>query len=225
VLTMLADGDAVEAVMDDTALNAFADDAVWIQTSTVGVAAIERLIDFAAEREIPFVDAPVLGTKKPAEDGTLTALASGPEALRDQCAPTFDAIAAETLWLGEAGTGTRMKLVLNGWVLALTAALGESVALARRLGVDPATFLEILDEAPVGSPYAQLKGKAILANDFSPSFPARLAGKDARLIVDAAEHLGIDLELARTVMNLYERTTALGHGDKDMSVVVKASEI
>jgi 3-hydroxyisobutyrate dehydrogenase len=225
VLTMLSDGEVVETVMDDAALNAFADDAVWIQSSTVGVAAIERLIDFAGEREIPFVDAPVLGTKKPAEDGALTALASGPDALRDRCAPVFDAIAARTLWLGAAGAGTRMKLVVNGWLLSLTAALGESLALARGLGVSRETFLEILDGAPMGSPYAQLKGKAILADDFTPSFTAHLASKDARLVIDAAEHLGIDLELARTVANLYERTTALGHGDKDMSAVVKASEL
>jgi 3-hydroxyisobutyrate dehydrogenase len=225
VLTMLADGEAVESVMDDTALNAVADDAVWIQSSTVGIAAIERLIDFAAERGIPFVDAPVLGTKKPAEDGALTVLASGPGALQDRCAAVFDAIAARTLWLGEAGAGTRMKLVLNSWLLSLTAALAESFALARGLDVSPETFLEILDGAPMGSPYAQLKGKAILANDFTPSFSAHLANKDARLVVAAGEHLGIDLELARTVMNLYERTDSMGHGDKDIAAIVKASEL
>jgi 3-hydroxyisobutyrate dehydrogenase len=225
VVTMLADGEAVESVMDDAALDAFADDALWIQSSTVGVAAIQRLIDFAAEREIAFVDAPVMGTRKPAEDAALTVLASGPDALHDRCAPVFDAIGSKTVWLGAAGASTRMKVVINGWLLSLTAALGESLALARGLDVDRATFLDILDGAPMGSPYVQVKGKAILANDFTPSFTAHLASKDARLVIEAAEHLGIDLELARTVANLYDRTTALGHGDKDMSAVVKASEL
>jgi 3-hydroxyisobutyrate dehydrogenase len=224
VVTMLADGEVVESVMDDGALNAFVDDAAWIQMSTVGIAASERLADFAGEREIPFVDAPVLGTKKPAEDAALTVLASGPADQRDRCAPIFDAIAARTMWLGSAGAGTRMKLIANAWLLSLTAALGESLTLARGLGADPATFLEILDGAPMGSPYAQLKGKAILAGDFAPSFPARLAEKDARLVVDAAELAGVDLEIARTVMNLYGRTSALGHGDKDMAAVVKGIE-
>ena len=224
VVTMLADGEAVESVMDDTALDHVADDAVWVQTSTVGLVATQRLADFAGERGLGFVDAPVLGTRGPAEQGTLVVLASGPAALEERCAPFFDAVGSRTLWLGDAGAGTRMKLVCNGWLLSLTSALGESIALARALGVPPEQFLEILDGAAFGSPYAQTKGKAILAGDFRPpSFPARLAAKDARLVVDAAEHAAIDLELARTVMNLYGRATALGYGDEDMAAVAKAS--
>lgn len=223
VVTMLADGDAVESVMDDTALDVVADDAVWIQTSTVGLVATQRLADFAGERAIAFVDAPVLGTRQPAEDGALLVLGSGLPSLQERCAPVFDAIGRKTLWLGEVGAGTRMKLVCNGWLLSLTSALGESMALSHALGVPPEQFLEILDDAPFGSPYAQTKGKAIIARDFTPHFSVKLAAKDARLVVDAAEAAGMDPELGRTVMNLYDRIAALGYGEEDMAAVVKAS--
>ncbi len=225
VVTMLADGGAVADVLDDQALAALDADAIWIQASTVGIEATVRLRERAAEHGVAYVDAPMLGTRTPAEDGQLVVLASGPVELQERCAPFFDAVGSRTLWLGEAGAGTRMKLVVNGWLLALTAALGESIALARALDVDPADFLELLDGAPMDSPYAQLKGKAILAEDFTPSFPTRLAGKDARLVVEAGEGVGLDLELSRTVMSLFERAAALGHGDEDMAAVVKASDL
>ncbi len=150
VVTMLADGDAVKQVAEEALGEA--GDALWLQTSTVGLAATRELAELAERSGTAFVDSPVLGTKAPAEQGELVVLASGPEDVRDAAAPVFDAIGKKTLWLGEAGAGTRMKLVLNMWLLSLTAALGESIALAEALGADPATFLEILDGAPMGTP-------------------------------------------------------------------------
>ena len=124
VLTMLADGDAVGAVMaDEGVLDAMADDAVWIQASTVGVRAADELAELAAGRGIAYVDAPVSGTKQPAEEGKLTVLASGPEDVRERLAPLFDAVAARVVWLGEAGAGSRMKMVVNTWLLALVEGL------------------------------------------------------------------------------------------------------
>ncbi|HEY1276964.1 MAG TPA: NAD(P)-dependent oxidoreductase [Thermoleophilaceae bacterium] len=218
-LTMLADSEAVESVAAE-ALPAIG--GVWIQSSTVGVDATGRLAATAAERGVPFLDAPVLGTKKPAEDGKLTVLASGPEDQRERCAPVFDAIGARTIWLGEAGAGTRMKLAVNSWLLALTVAIGESLAFAEALGADGATMLDILDGAPMGSPYAQLKGKAILAGDFTTSLPSRLAEKDARLILEAARSAGLEPELARAVHERFVQTVALDHGEDDMAAVYLA---
>ena len=130
VITMLADADAVEAVVRE-ALPAL-DGAVLVQTSTIGPEATARL----AEQVPGLVDAPVLGTKAPAEQGKLVVLASGPE--DERLGPVFDAVGAKTVWLGEAGAGSRLKLVLNTWLLALTEGLAEAIALAGALGVDPA---------------------------------------------------------------------------------------
>ena len=154
VITMLADGDAVAGTMEDGgALTAMAEGALWIQMSTVGIAANEALQALADERRVTFVDAPVLGTKLPAEKGELLVLASGPEDCVDRCRPVFEAVGSKTLWLGEAGTGTRMKLVLNNWVISLTESLAETIALAESLAIDPQQFLDTIDGGLVGVPY------------------------------------------------------------------------
>jgi 3-hydroxyisobutyrate dehydrogenase len=223
VVTMLANGDAVKQVAEDALGEA--GDALWLQTSTVGLAATRELAELAERSGTPFVDSPVLGTKAPAEQAELVVLASGPEDARDDAAPVFDAIGKKTLWLGEAGAGTRMKLVLNNWLLSLTAALGESIALAQALGADPATFLEILDAAPMGSPYAQLKGKAILDDQLEEaSFPLELAAKDAQLVLDAAaDEAGAKPELASAVNALFTKAIEQGYGDQDMAAVYRAA--
>jgi 3-hydroxyisobutyrate dehydrogenase len=109
VLTMLADGDAVIGAMDgdDGALRAMADGAVWLQTSTIGEEATARCVALAEGAGVPFVDAPVLGTKAPAEQGALIVLASGPDAVRERVRPVLDAIGQRTMWVGDAGAGTR----------------------------------------------------------------------------------------------------------------------
>src|SRR5664279_5231826 len=118
VITMLWDADSVADVIGEAA-PALAPGTLWIQTSTVGVDGTARLADLAAKHGLIFVDAPVLGTRKPAEDGTLVVLASGPEDVHDRCAPVFDAIGSRTVWLGPAGEGSRLKLVANAWVLVV----------------------------------------------------------------------------------------------------------
>lgn len=140
VLTMLADGDAVEQVMSgaDGALAAMDEDATWLQMSTVGIDATARCGALAADRGVAFVDAPVLGTRQPAEEGELMVLAAGPQAVRERCAPVFDPIGREVRWVGLApGAASRFKLVLNAWLLSLTETLSETIALARALDVGP----------------------------------------------------------------------------------------
>jgi 3-hydroxyisobutyrate dehydrogenase len=222
VITMLTDAQAVEQVMIESgALDALPDGALWIQSSTIGVAGTDRLARLTDERGIVFVDAPVLGTKKPAEDGELVVLASGPEGAREACEPVFDAFARHSVWLGEAGLGTRLKLVVNGWILCTVENLAETFVLARTLGLDPRRFLEAIAGGGTDMPYAHLKGEAILDEDFSASFPLRLARQDVALILEAAGELA--LPLVRATLGQFDRALELGHGDEDMSAVYYAS--
>jgi 3-hydroxyisobutyrate dehydrogenase len=217
VITMLADGDAVEAVMEGVTLTA---DQVWWQSSTVGVAATERLEKLAGEAA--FVDGPVLGTRQPAEAGQLTVLASG--AGRDRLGPVFDAVAAKVIDLGhEAGKGSRLKLVLNAWVVTLVEGVAESIALAEGLGLDPRLFLDIIDGGPLGPPYAKLKGTAMIERNFEPSFPLALAAKDAGLVDEAARAIGLDLPLPAAIRDQMLKAIAAGHGDEDMAATVWAA--
>src|SRR5438270_3845838 len=222
MLTMLTDGRVVAEVAGD-ALDGAGDDTIWIQSSTVGIAATERLAQLAARRGVAFVDAPVLGTKEPAERGELTVLASGPKDALEGCEPVFEAIAQKTIQLGPAGNGTRMKLVLNCWLVTLVEGRAETLALARGLGLDPSLFLEAIAGGPLDLPYAQLKGKLMLAEEFPASFKLRLAAKDARLVVEAAERAGLDLPLAETIADRLERGVELGYGDEDMAATYRTS--
>ncbi len=225
VLTILSSGEAVEAVMTEAgALDAMEPGSVWIQASTVGADFAERFGELAtAANGVPYVDAPVLGTKQPAEQGELIVLASGADDALDRCTPVFEAVGSRTVRLGEAGAGTRMKLVVNTWLLALVEGLAESVALAEGLGADPATFLEIIDGGPLFAPYAKLKGAAMIEEDFDPSFALALAAKDARLVEQAAEQAGLDLPLVRAVAAQMARGVDAGHGDEDMAATVRTA--
>jgi 3-hydroxyisobutyrate dehydrogenase len=136
VVTMLADTDAVIESLQDT-LESFGEGTVWLQMSTIGEAGTERCMELARERGLTFVDAPVLGTRNPAEDGKLVVLASGPEEVAERVRPIFDAVGQKTMWVGEAGAGTRLKVVVNSWVLSVTEACAEMIALAQGLELDP----------------------------------------------------------------------------------------
>ncbi|WP_433273602.1 NAD(P)-dependent oxidoreductase [Actinosynnema sp. CS-041913] len=217
VLTVLFDADSTAEVMRDLEL---ADGAVWVQSGTVGLDGTARLAELAGGTA--FVDAPVLGTRKPAEEGKLTVLAAGPLALRDRVASVFDAIGARTVWAGERpGDGQRLKLAANSWVLSITAATAQAVALTRGLGLEPAAFLDAIAGGAVDSGYAQLKGRAMIAEDFTPSFGVDGAVKDADLILAAMREAGTDDRLMRALHEQY-RVAADHGGTADMAAVVRA---
>lgn len=220
VVTMLFDLTSVATVMRD-ALPAMRQDAVWVQTSTVGLEETAALAALTAKHDVAFVDAPVLGTRAPAENGQLTVLAAGPVEVRDRIAPVLDAISAKVVWVGERpGDGHRLKLVANAWVLTLVAGTAQSIALAEALGVAPQQFLDLIAGGPLDSGYAQLKGGAMLSGEFTPSFALSGATKDAGLIRAAAAEVGVATELAAAMEQLF---AAAGDQDDDMAAVIRAT--
>jgi 3-hydroxyisobutyrate dehydrogenase len=197
VLTMLFDADAAIEAVRRAAPPA---GTTWLQCSTVGVAGAERTAAVAAELGLVLVDCPVLGTKEPAEKGALVLLASGPEQTREQLAPVFEALGAKTLWLGEAGAGSRLKMACNAWLFMITAGTAQSIALARGLGVDPQHFLAAIEGGPLDTPYAHVKGTLMMAGQFPVSFGLDGATKDARLIQDALRSAGVSDRLDAAVL-------------------------
>ncbi len=134
IVTMLSDADAVLAAMggEHGGLAGARAGNVWVQMSTIGEQGTARCIELAREHEIEFVDAPVLGTKQPAAEGQLVVMASGKRELRERLQPVFDAVGRRTMWVGEAGAGSRLKLVTNAWLVSVVEGVAETVALARR---------------------------------------------------------------------------------------------
>ena len=224
LLTMLSDADVVEGVVGNGVLPALADGAVWLQMSTVGERGNENLARLAAENDVAYVDAPVLGTKAPAEQGQLVVLASGPEDARRKSEPVFDAVGSKTVWLGEAGEGSRLKLVVNNWIVGLLGVLAETISFARATGVDPQKFLETIEGGPLGLPYAQMKGAMMVAEDFPTSFSAKLARKDAGLVLDAARDRALDMALASAVAARFDEAIEAGHGEEDMAAIYQAAK-
>ena len=221
VMTMLADAEAVLGVAED-ALPA-TQGAVWWQAATIGLEGIERCARLAERHRATLVDAPVLGTRQPAEDGALIVLASGPEEALERCAPGFAAVARRTLRLGAAGAGTRLKLCVNSWVFSVLEGIAETIALAEGLGVDPARIFDALEGGPMDSPYARAKAALIADGDFPPSFALALAAMDARLVVEAAARHDLDLPLARAIADRFAAGVAAGHGGEDMAATYRLS--
>jgi 3-hydroxyisobutyrate dehydrogenase len=224
VLTILADADSVAGAVDGEqgALSVMSSSAIWLQMSTIGEAGTERCGRLAARGGVTFVDAPVLGSRQPAEDGKLVILASGPADVRDRLAPVFEVLGHRTLWVGDAGAGTRLKLVANSWVLTVVEGGAETIALAEGLGLDPALLFEALAGGPLDVPYLRVKAKAMRERDFTPTFRLRLAAKDAALITEAAAGHGLDLPLLRTVEQRLSEG-ARNHGDEDFSATYLTS--
>jgi 3-hydroxyisobutyrate dehydrogenase len=222
ILTMLSTGDAVLETIEAATGGEPSGEAIWLQMSTIGEQDTDRCIEFAARHGLRFVDAPVLGTKQPAEQGKLVVLASGPEELRERVAPILDAVGQRTMWVGEAGAGSRLKVATNAWLVTVVEGLAETLALAEGMNLDPRLVLEAVGGGPLDMPYMELKGKAILERNFEPSFALKLAAKDAGLAVQSAGRHGLDLPLLTTIRDRLAEG-AHEHGDEDLSATFLTS--
>ncbi|AFM17701.1 beta-hydroxyacid dehydrogenase, 3-hydroxyisobutyrate dehydrogenase [Mycolicibacterium chubuense NBB4] len=219
VLAMLFDAAATLDVMA-SALPHMQADAVFVQCATVGVEGAAQTASAAAEHGVHFLDCPVLGTKAPAEQGKLVMLASGDPALRERVQPAFDAVGTKTIWVGaEPGLGSRLKLACNAWIASIAAAAGQSLALARSLGVDQQLVLDALDGSAANSQYLQMKGAAIIEDSYAPQFSVDGVRKDAGLIRDALTKSGVSTALIDGVRSAFDAASSAGHGDDDMAAV------
>lgn len=190
---------------------------VLLQSSTVGPDGAVELAQRAADLGLVFLDAPVSGTRQPAEQGALTVFVSGPSAARAVADPVFDAIGQRTVWVSEEpGAASRLKLVVNTWVINMVGGVAECLNLAEGLGVDPQLFLDAVEGGPLDSGYLHGKSAAVLSGDLTPSFALSTALKDTRLILDAAEQTGVRLDLTAASAARFARAEAAGHGGEDM---------
>lgn len=219
ILTVLNDGQRVaEAIQAATA--SVEPGTIWAQMSTVGEKMTRSLAELAVSLGLVFYDSPVQGSKTPAEQAQLVILASGPIETRVKIEPVYAAIGRKTVWIGDDGgaaVSSRLKLALNHYAFTLTHGMAESLGLAEALGVDPRHVLDVVSGGPMDNAYFQMKGAAILAGAYDPSFTVTNALKDARLIVEAAHDAGMKADVARASEERYRRAFEQGHGEKDMA--------
>jgi 3-hydroxyisobutyrate dehydrogenase len=165
-------------------LEAMPHNAVWVQMATIGASETQSIADLVVKRraDVTFIDAPVSGSRGPAESGQLLILASGEGSQAPMLASVFDVLGKKTIWLGPVGAGSRVKLILNTWLAFQIEGAAEAASLANRLNVEPATLLEALHDSPLVSPYAMGKLEKIIYRDFSPDFSLEWALKDLELV-------------------------------------------
>ena len=244
VVTVLFDGDAVVDVLreaidqpdtdqpatDQPATDQPTTDAqtgaaapVWLQASTIGAADTRRVVDLAAERGVPLVEAMMLGTKKPAETGALVMLAAGDPDLLARVQPVLDAMGAKTITAGPSvGQGTALKLAANAWIASITAATAQSLALTQSFGLDPQLFLDAIDGGQSDTPYAHLKGATMIAGEYPAQFALDGLRKDIALMRAAAEGTSFDPSLLEALAGLYATAADRGHGGDDVAAVREA---
>jgi 3-hydroxyisobutyrate dehydrogenase len=223
VITMVTDTDAVVSIAGDQGmLAALAPGAIWVQMSTIGVAGIERVAAMVEQErpDVTLVDAPVSGSKEPAEQGQLTIFASGPDEARSRVAPLFDALGQRTMWVGAVGAGSRLKLVNNTWLAFSAEAVATSMALAHRLGLETETVMDTLGGGSLVSAWQAAKLHRIAQGDYSSQFPLSLALKDVRLALQVEE----DDRFATlaTLAEEWQSVVDQGLGDQDLTVVTRA---
>ncbi|GLZ55467.1 NAD(P)-dependent oxidoreductase [Actinomycetospora sp. NBRC 106378] len=219
VVVIVFDLDAVLDVLDRIA-GALDDDAVVVQSATVGVG-VDAVVATADRLGMRLVDAPVLGNRGPAERGELHVMAAGDPALRPAVEPALDAVAATVTWVGDApGPASRVKLAANAWVTALNLAMAQSLALADGLGVAPRHVLDVLDGSAADSPYLGYKRAIALGEDDTVITPVDAVRKDIDLIGVAARGAGLPTDLVDVVDALYARASADGDGARDMARLV-----
>jgi 3-hydroxyisobutyrate dehydrogenase len=224
-ITMVTDAEAVLSIAGEQGmLEALPKDGVWAQMSTIGVDGTATIGSMVEEQrpDVLFLDAPVSGSKLPAEQGKLIIFASGSEQARPTAEPVFAAIGQRTVWLGEVGMGSRMKLVNNTLLAFAAEGVANSLALARTLGLEVGRVRDTFEGGPLLSPWMAGKLARLENDDYSPEFPLALALKDVHLALEEADpdRFTVLASLARE----WEAIDVQGLGNQDVTVVTRSLE-
>ena len=198
---------------------------ILVESSTVTVEWIHELDRAAKEHGCELVDAPVTGSKPQAAAGQLLFLAGGSSAAVDKITPILKAMGRDVVHVGPVGSGARLKLINNFLSGSQAAALAEALSLIERSGLDTQKALGVLTEGAPGSPIVKLLSGRMTARQYEPQFLLRLMAKDLRYAVSEADHQGLDLDMGRAALRVFEHAISAGQGEDDMSAVVEQFRI
>ncbi len=221
VFVMVADPAAARAVAlgPDGAVAGLAPGAGYVDMSTVDAGTSREIGAAVAAAGARFLEAPVVGTRGPAEQGALVILAAGDEGLFAEAGAAFAAMGRKTVFLGETGRAARLKLVVNLVLGGMLAALSEGLALAERAGLTAEQVLDVLGSGPLANTLFAVKGPQMAAGEDAPAFPLKHARKDLRLARALGEELGQRLDTAAAVDGLLAEAVDAGLGDRDIGAL------
>ncbi|ADW73800.1 6-phosphogluconate dehydrogenase NAD-binding protein [Rahnella aceris] len=221
VITMLSDGKtSLDVYQGDNGLLAgLKQGGIIAQMGTLGVDATESLMALikTLRPDVVFFDAPVSGTKAPAEQAQIVVLASGDREAGAAIEPVFAAISKATKWLGEAGRASKMKLVVNAWLIAMMEGIAETTQLAEALGFTPDDLWNVLEGGPLAAPYIRGKMEMFKSGDYTPQMQLTWALKDINLALEAGSNL--ELPVMKRISQTWQGAVDGGYGGKDLAVV------
>ncbi len=180
-----------------------------------------ELAEEAASRRVMFLEAPVWGTKEHAANGLLTVLTGGDPALLGRCREPFSYFALNIIHIGEVGSATRMKFVVNLVQAQLVEGLAEGLVFGEKLGFSADRILEVLDSGGVASPLLHSKGRSISRGDFSRNLALKYVYEGLQIVKDVADKAKLQLPANDAVLKVYEQALKDGRGEEDFSAVIK----
>lgn len=194
----------------------------YVDVSTVDAATSNAIAEIVRNTGARFLEAPVSGSKKPAEDGALIFLCAGDEDLYRECAAPLETMGKAHFYLGNVGQGAKMKLVVNMIMGSMMGAFAEGLTLSEKCDLDPETLLQVISLGAIATPMYALKGPTMNAGKFAPAFPLKHQQKDMRLAIALADELAQEMPVAAAANELYKRARRDGCDDEDFSAVIKA---
>jgi 3-hydroxyisobutyrate dehydrogenase/glyoxylate/succinic semialdehyde reductase len=221
LFTMLAHPEAVEqlAFGDNGYIKNMKSNALWADCSTVNPSFSRAMAVEAQKRQIRFVDAPVLGTKKPAQEGQLVFFVGGKKEDVETLKPYFETMGKAVNHVGDHGMGASFKMVVNLLVAQNIIIFSEAIALGRALGFPQEKLFDMLLDGPLAAPYLSVKRPKIEEGIYEPDFPLKWMHKDLHLVALTAYENGVALPATNAAKEFFQQAKQSGLGEKDFAAI------
>ncbi|XP_051118971.1 glyoxylate/succinic semialdehyde reductase 2, chloroplastic isoform X2 [Andrographis paniculata] len=197
----------------------------YVDVSTVDGATSKMISSSIKSTGAQFLEAPVSGSKKPAEDGQLIFLTAGDKSLYETSGPFLDIMGKSRFYLGDVGNGAAMKLVVNMIMGSMMASFSEGLILSEKVGLDPSILVQVISQGAISSPMYAMKGPSMVQSSYPTAFPLKHQQKDLRLALGLAESVSQPTPIAAAANELYKVAKSRGLSDDDFSAVIEALKV
>ncbi|KAK6153590.1 hypothetical protein DH2020_013229 [Rehmannia glutinosa] len=197
----------------------------YVDVSTVDGATSKLISTHIKSTGALFLEAPVSGSKKPAEDGQLIFLTAGDKSLYDTAGPLLDIMGKSRFYLGDVGNGAAMKLVVNMIMGSMMASFSEGLLLSEKVGLDPSVLVQVISQGAISAPMYSMKGPSMVQSLYPTAFPLKHQQKDLRLALGLAELVSQPTPIAAAANELYKVAKSRGLSDDDFSAVIEALKV
>jgi len=223
IVTMLSDSPAVEEVIlgDGGVLEGAGRGSAIIDCSTISPRVSVKIANEASKRGVEMLDAPVAGSKRQAEEGTLIFLVGGKKQVYEENSKIFSAMGKNSIYIGQNGMGSYMKLVMNMVIAINLQALAEGLVFGIKAGIDPELMVEIINSTGARSGGSEAKGKSMIRGDYETAFSLKNMCKDMGLVKEETRYLDVPTPTASIANEIYTSAKAKGKGELDYSVIME----